>query len=157
MHWRLMRFIIVSRKWSSWIWCEEIAEAFLTRQTLHSDQLDTSSPTETGTLERQKHTQPINYQQLLKRKVRQESGIRGLKRFAHPDLLVPLAFSAMSSPSTDLEAALQQEFVSFQFRNGWALQPAVHLQTRLLVCSLASLNAWSGWACKSCRTVLQCD
>lgn len=105
-------------------------------------------------LERQKHTQPVNYQQVPKRKVRQESGIRGLKRFVRPDLLVPLAFSAVSSPSTDLEAALQQEFISFRFRNGWALQPAAHLQTRLLVCSRASLNAWSGWACKICRTVL---
>ena len=64
----------------------------------------------------------------------QENGIGDLKWFVHPDLPVLLAVSTVSSPSTDLEVALQQGFISSQFRKDWVLQPATHLQTRLPEC-----------------------
>lgn len=68
----------------------------------------------------------------------QESEIIGLKQFLHPDLLVLLAFSSVSSPSTDLEVPLRRGFVFSQFREDWVLQLATHLQIKPPECQLTS-------------------
>lgn len=53
----------------------------------------------------------VTCQQLLKRGVGQKSGIRDLKWFVQCDLLVLLASSSRSSPSTAVEVPLHQGFV----------------------------------------------
>lgn len=79
-------------------------------------------------------THSTNSQQLLRRTVGQQSAIGDLKCFGHPDLLVLLALSSMSSPSTGLEVSLQRGFVSSRCRQDGVLQLTAHLQTRLPEC-----------------------